>query len=151
MQKEPETDDRIVARANFEKLKSYATLALETQVSNGKWLMASILTVHLAGIFLVATNPELSAARFSSGLAHASGIVLVLLGGFFAWLNCHFVAAAYGDWADAQMLVNPKHVFQKKPFLSFAMTASFHLTTLTIFASGCCIPLSAFFILHKIA
>jgi hypothetical protein len=131
---------RAIRKAYFDKWIEGRAAVLGYQIELGKWLMASLLTLHggaLVGIInLYDRHPRVLAA----GTPFCVGLVLGLSCGFAAYLNASIVADIYDDVADPQWVDNPESVKPvsniKHWFATAATVASYTLGVASVVA-GC--------------
>lgn len=83
--------------------------AFQGHIDYGKWLIASMLAIHGGSIYtlmnlrtlvLETQKPALIWAAMSS----VAGIALIMVAGFFAWLNFQLASDKIGQWIDPRML-----------------------------------------------
>lgn len=78
---------------------------LDYQFGLGRWIMASLVVVN-GGALLALLNAadKYPGAMMAAGPVFVVGLVLALLGGSVAWLNCNFVTAAADERLDWEAL-----------------------------------------------
>jgi hypothetical protein len=72
-----------------------------SQFDYGKWLIASLLAVHVGSVFLMTQAGKCAIPIFFHA-AHWNffGIVMAILSGFFAFVNYQCLATIYQDWTS---------------------------------------------------
>lgn len=100
---------QVYALETFRHLKLYQEASRNGHMEYGKWLIASVLAVHGGAIYAISgLHSAASDLRLSDLVSVAAwnlgGVVMILLAGFFAWLNMQCLEAQYGRWADPAML-----------------------------------------------
>lgn len=98
-----------VARETYESIRRYQDFARQGHVEYGKWLIASLLAVHGGSIYALnslrtAVRPDQIPGLITSASWHLGGIFLILLSGFFAWLNFQFAEIQFANWAKPLMI-----------------------------------------------
>ncbi len=98
------------AREKYEFYKSAREWTFKANVDYGKWLVASGLLVHGAGLYALnalrdaAIQPEVHLALLEAAKWHVAGIAFVLIAGLMAWLNFQAAAMIYHEWANPLMV-----------------------------------------------
>lgn len=100
---------QFVARETYETLKHYRENARQGHVEYGKWLIASLLAVHGGSIYALnslraAVRTDQIGGLITCATWHLTGIFLILLSGFFAWLNFQFAEIQFANWAKPIMV-----------------------------------------------
>lgn len=98
------------AREQYEFYKAAREWAYQANVEYGKWLVASGLLVHGAGLYGLnalrdaAAQPGVHIALIQGAQWHVAGIVFVLISGLLAWLNFQYAASIYNTFANPLMV-----------------------------------------------
>ncbi|RNC91498.1 MAG: hypothetical protein ED558_16500 [Oricola sp.] len=84
------------ARETYDYLRRYQWKCIEANVEYGKWLVASLLFVHVGAVFVITQTGDQALVIFRQvGAYHLVGIVSAFACGFSAWLNFRFLEERY--------------------------------------------------------
>ncbi|SCX00745.1 hypothetical protein DSM25558_0171 [Agrobacterium sp. DSM 25558] len=119
---------RISAREYLEHCKTYQAASRAGHMDYGKWLIASLLAVHGGSIYAISSIRNSVGAKQIPGLIDAAafnlgGIFMVLVAGFFAWLNLQAAESLYNKWNDSAVLYR-SDMFQRDDGKTDLVTAS---------------------------
>lgn len=97
------------ARETYDLMKELRSESRRYHVEYGKWLIASLLTLHGGAIYVISTlGNNGNGLRVQALMAAASwniwGIVSIVLSGCMAWLNFQIAERYYIEWSDPAML-----------------------------------------------
>jgi len=82
--------------------KDLFTGALQKQYEYGKWLLASLLAVHLGSLLVISQAKDAAAPLFqASGSFLIYGVATALFSGGMAWINFSVVSAVYFNKLNA--------------------------------------------------
>jgi hypothetical protein len=133
---------------NGERLKFVSTI----QADYGKWLIVTVTSVHLAGLYLVsqASVPVEIRTNPSSFWPFIIGVCLILIAGLITWANWSMAAGVYSEWMRPSMLDDPKSwptnvTDYRRWLIPFCFWASLAFGI----ASAICIPVGAYQIFHN--
>lgn len=113
--------------------KDLAVAAQEKQFDYGKWVLASLLTVHLGALLLISQAGDASSMLFqASGAWLIYGVITALFTGGIAWIN--FTLSAAIHWKVIEAHINGKEFKPSKP-LSYGINGTFYLAPLLALAS----------------
>lgn len=109
------------AREQYEFYKAAREWAFKANVDYGKWLVASGLLVHGAGLYALnalrdaSDQPYIHLALIEGAKWHVAGIVFVLIAGLMAWFNFQAAASIYDDWANPLMVYKTDEIPKQLP------------------------------------
>jgi hypothetical protein len=110
-----------------------AVAAQQKQFDYGKWVLASLLTVHLGALLLISQAGDASPRLFqASGTWLIYGVIAALFTGCLAWIN--FTLSALAHWKTIDAYVNGKE-FKPSRLLTFGVTATFLVSPILAVAS----------------
>ncbi|WP_315920164.1 hypothetical protein [Mesorhizobium sp. SP-1A] len=113
--------------------KELALAAQQKQFDYGKWVLASLLTVHLGALLLISQAGSSSAKLFqASGTWLIYGVIAALFTGGLAWIN--FTLAAISHWKVIDSYLNGKE-FKPSKRLSFGVNATFIISPILAIVS----------------
>lgn len=97
------------AREVYQEMKDMRADSRRYHVEYGKWLIASLLTLHGGAIYVLSTlgangNGLRVQALMSAASWNIWGIVSILLAGCMAWINFQFAERMYDRWSNPAML-----------------------------------------------
>ena len=100
---------QVHAREIFNHLKAYQHASRSGHMDYGKWVIASMLAVHGGAIYAISSLRTSVRHDQVEGLITAAawnlgGVLMILIAGFFAWLNLQCLERQYDKWADPAML-----------------------------------------------
>lgn len=100
----------ILAREVYFKMKDLRADSRRYHVEYGKWLIASMLAVHLGALFLLSSlvgQPGVDNVQLVDAVVwHVGGIAFIISAGFCAWLNFQCAEIIFDRWSDPTMLID---------------------------------------------
>jgi len=93
-----ETASKIPLETHYQTYKELYFATLERQFAYGRWLLSSLLTVHLGSLVAISQAGDQKKALYHScGALLIYGVAVSLLAGGLAWVNFSAAARAYGS------------------------------------------------------
>lgn len=121
----------------FELRKELLIVAQQKQYEYGKWLLASLLAVHLGGLFVISQAGEIAPRLFqASGACLIYGVATALLSGGLAWINFTVSALLYAKSLSALVEGNdnkPATIYQVLILATFWTTPVLVTISLVLF------------------
>ena len=94
---EKEEPSGIALEARYAMAKELYFTAAERQYAYGKWLLASLLTVHAGSLLAISQAGDAAKRLYQAcGPLLIYGVAITLIAGGLAWINFSVVARAYG-------------------------------------------------------
>lgn len=113
--------------------KELAIAAQQKQFDYGKWVLASLLTVHLGALLLISQAGDASSKLFqTAGAWLIYGVIAALFSGGLAWINFTLAAIVHLKVIDA--FINGKEFKLPRP-LSFGVYGTFVVAPFLAFGS----------------
>ncbi|TBD15703.1 hypothetical protein ELH24_09250 [Rhizobium ruizarguesonis] len=145
---------RLHAREIYDHYRTYQLSSRAGHVDYGKWLIASLLAVHGGAIYAISTLKNSVARDQIDGLINGAswnlaGIFMILLAGFFAWVNFQAAEAIYDRWANPAMLYRDDQ-FPKDESRTDPVGASLFLAAAFGLMSGFAFLASAVTVIHTL-
>jgi hypothetical protein len=138
---DPNTDSyRRGASSVYESLLQARFSADRMAAEYGKWIFQSLLLLHsgaIAGAFTYMSNVPSQRLQMSQAIPFfVAGIIVILLAGFFAWINWSAIADAFRQQADPWMVEDRSRYPKGSPPRTRLIKASLWVSVALGFTSG---------------
>jgi hypothetical protein len=137
-------DWRIIAAAAYQTQREAFHAAARLQGQYGTWLVATGTATQAAAIYVTANLADVPVeARLPAIAVFLVGLLLMMVAGLVAYLNCNLHMALYARWSNALMLVDGDGWPKPDPKLSYRINLTYILALEFGIFSVLCLPIGA--------
>jgi len=145
-----DADYRVMAAQEYQTQREAKRFTSQLQADYGRWLITTIAAIHVAGIYLISSLPDLDLAAKRTGIwVLVAGLVMILMSGLAAWINWGAAAQLCSRRSDVRMLVDreawPETDAEAKKMM-WRIRAALRCSVILGLISVLCIPFANIFI-----